>query len=198
MQVALWSWIAQQSAKSQRWKEEIHTKSLVSQAPLILKWASSDFQSDSFVAVCLSVSLNYTAFSLLHNLSSLLPKVEHYIFIQSAKVGSWACLRLLNSSLGSFANSSILDIPWPGWLRISTDKSLYLVCSCLSMWRIISHPRERVSSKCSTLEHTERNRAKSKLCNWILRGWLGIADLAVIKTTPFTLVLHHNYSKTAD
>lgn len=57
---------------------------------------------------------------------------------------------------------------------------------------------ERVSSKCSTLEHTERNRAKSKLCNWILRGWLGIADLAVIKTTLLALVLHHGYSKTAD
>lgn len=82
---------------------------------------------------------------------------------------------------------------------VSPKVELYtLFCSCLSMWRIISHLREWVSSKCSTLEHTERDRAKSKLCNWILRGWLGIADLAVIKTTLFTLVLHHNYSKTAD
>lgn len=86
-----------------------------------------------------------------------------------------------------------------GLSTVSPKVELYtLFCSCPSMWRIISHLREWVSSKCSTAEHSKRNIAKSKLCNWVLRGWLGIADLAVIKTTLFTLVLHHYYSKTAD
>lgn len=72
-----------------------------------------------------------------------------------------------------------------------------LFCSCLFVWTI-SDPRVCLSLKCFTVERAGTNGAKSKLCNWILRGWLGIADLAVIKTTLFTLVLHHGYSKTAD
>lgn len=94
-------------------------------------------------------------------------------------------------------NCTVFLLPC-GLSNVSPKLDLYsLFCCCLFLW-MISHLREWVSSKCSTLEHAEANRAKSKLCNWILRGWLGIADLAVIKTTLFTLVLHHSYSKTAD
>lgn len=88
---------------------------------------------------------------------------------------------------------------WNWWIFSEQPKlHLYsLFCSCLFVWTI-SDPRVCVSLKRFTVERAGTNGAKSKLCNWILRGWLGIADLAVIKTTLFTLVLHHGYSKTAD
>lgn len=88
---------------------------------------------------------------------------------------------------------------WNWWIFSEQPKlHLYsLFCSWLFVWTI-SDPRVCVSLKRFTVERAGTNGAKSKLCNWILRGWLGIADLAVIKTTLFTLVLHHGYSKTAD
>lgn len=78
--------------------------------------------------------------------------------------------------------------------RVAKSGSLHLVLSS-SMLRISRDLTERLSSNCSALEHTETNTAKSKLCNWILWAWLGIADLAVIKTTLFTLMLRHDCSK---